>query len=99
MPNPRAVCFPVNFYLTARRCDDDQHFNRPVIMAEQKVERYPKRFLFYCKEYYRGRVFNGLFKAAVNSMLIDSQKVEGSFCIGKCIIFAEDLLQGLQSLI
>ena len=64
-------------------------------MAEQRVERYLKRFLFYCKEYCRGRGFNVLFKATVNSMLIDFQKVEGSFCIGKCIISAEDLLQGL----
>jgi len=28
-------------------------------------------------------------------MLIDFQKVEGSFCIGKCVIPAEGLLRGL----
>lgn len=65
------------------------------VTAEQRVEHHLKRgLLFYCKEYCRGRVFNVLFKVAVNSMLIDFQKVEGSFCIGKCIISADDLLQG-----
>lgn len=48
---------------------------------------------FNYKRYCRARGFNVLFKATVSLLLIDFQKVEGSFRTGKCRISAEDLLR------
>lgn len=54
-----------------------------------------RRVLVYCIA--AGEMLNVLFKTTVNSMLINVQKAEGSFGIGKCVFSAGDLLRGLAT--